>query len=146
MARKKSGVTEQTKAAVHRLDDAQALFERNRFRGAMYVGGYAVECTLKARLMERYECRTLVELEAELVRRKLVPKDWTAFSHQLFVLTTLTGALARIKKDRRLWRLFNKVNTWLPAWRYNVTAPNRDEASDFLDAVRVIKHWLDANV
>lgn len=35
----------------------------------MYVAGYAVECSLKAKLMAKYECLTLVALDAELVRR-----------------------------------------------------------------------------
>lgn len=45
------GIAEQTKASVHRLDDAYALYQAARWRGAMYVAGYAVECLIKSKLM-----------------------------------------------------------------------------------------------
>jgi hypothetical protein len=67
------GVTEQSKAAKHRWDDAQALLAAGRWRGAMYLAGYAVECLLKATLMRRFGCRQLAELEEELRRRGTLP-------------------------------------------------------------------------
>lgn len=140
------GVTEQAKSAVHRLADAEALFENERYRGAIYLAGYAVECILKAKLMAKYECRTLAELERELVRRNLVPKNWTAFTHQLIALTALTGAMARLRKNVSLWQQFGQVSTWLPAWRYNTVAPTREYAATFLDAVRGVKQWVENNV
>ena len=60
------GVSEQRKAGKHRLDDARALFEKQRWRGAMYLAGYSIECLLKTKLMERHGCRNLNELEDEL--------------------------------------------------------------------------------
>jgi hypothetical protein len=39
-----TGVSEQLKASKHRLDDARALLNAARWRCAMYVSGYAVEC------------------------------------------------------------------------------------------------------
>ena len=41
------GVSEQGKAGKHRLDDARALLNSVRWRGAMYLAGYAVECLLR---------------------------------------------------------------------------------------------------
>ena len=35
------------KAALQRKNDAHALLEKQRWRGAMYLGGYAIECKLK---------------------------------------------------------------------------------------------------
>ena len=66
------GVSEQSKASMHRLDDARALINAERWRGAMYMAGYAVECLLKTKLMQVYGCRTLRELENELQRRGLL--------------------------------------------------------------------------
>lgn len=54
-----SGRTEQTKAAIKRLIDARKLQEQRRWRGAMYLAGYSVECKRKARLMEMYDLDTL---------------------------------------------------------------------------------------
>ena len=36
------GISEQSKAAKHRWDDAQPLFAAERWRGAMYLAGYSV--------------------------------------------------------------------------------------------------------
>jgi len=47
-----SGRTAQAKAAIKRLKDAKKLTDTKRWRGAMYLAGYSVECKLKARLME----------------------------------------------------------------------------------------------
>ena len=70
-----SGVSEQTKASKHRLADAEALLQEQRWRGVMYVGGYAVECLLKAKLMRMFKCVNLRELEEKLKRRKLRLKE-----------------------------------------------------------------------
>jgi len=41
------GISEQSKASKHRLDDARALLNAGRWRSAMYLSGYAVECLIK---------------------------------------------------------------------------------------------------
>jgi hypothetical protein len=35
-----------------RLEDAEALFRSGRYDGAIYIGGYAIEMALKARICE----------------------------------------------------------------------------------------------
>ena len=42
------GVSEQSKAGKHRMDDARALLNAAHSRGAMCLAGYAVECLLRA--------------------------------------------------------------------------------------------------
>jgi hypothetical protein len=49
----------------------------------MYLGGYSVECLLKARLMERLNCVTLIRLEAELKRRSAIADSDSIFTHNL---------------------------------------------------------------
>ena len=83
------GVTEQGKAAKHRMDDARALLNAVRWRGAMYMAGYAIECLLKSNLMHMFECRHLRELEEELHRRGMLPQQGTVFTHQLEMLLRL---------------------------------------------------------
>ena len=53
------GVSEQGKAGKHRLEDARVLLKADRWRGAMYMAGYSVECLLKTRLMRMFGCRHL---------------------------------------------------------------------------------------
>ncbi len=46
------GISEQSKASKHRLDDARALFNAVRWRGAMYMAGYALEYLLKRKVLQ----------------------------------------------------------------------------------------------
>lgn len=140
------GVTEQAKAGKHRLDDARALLNAVRWRGAMYLAGYAVECLLKTKLMRRFDCRHLRELEEELQRRGTLPAQATVFTHQLEVLLRLANGLDRLRQNEEHWRLFNMVNRWVPAWRYAADLSNRADAEDFLEAVERVSHWIENNL
>lgn len=140
------GVTEQRRASRHRLDDAQALFEKQRWRATMYMAGYAIECRLKATLMQMYDCRNLRELEQELRRRKVLGVRATVFTHELEVLLQLTHAINRLRQNAVLWPLFNIVNRWIPAWRYTPDLSNLEDSEDFLDAVREIYNWVEHNI
>jgi hypothetical protein len=74
------GISEQSKASKHRWDDAQRLFDSQRWRGAMYLAGYSLECLIKAKLMAIYGTQNLLALEAELTRRGVKRRsEW--FSH-----------------------------------------------------------------
>lgn len=140
------GVTEQSKSSIHRRDDAIALLQAGRWRGAMYLSGYSIECLLKAKLMRIFGCNNLVDLEAELQRRGLLADRATIFTHQLEMLLRLTNGLNRLRQNAALWPLFNLVNRWIPAWRYNPDMSNPEDAEDYLDAVDKIRHWIDNNL
>jgi HEPN domain-containing protein len=141
-----TGISEQARASNHRLDDARALFNAGRWRGAMYMAGYAVECLLKTKLMQRYSCRTLHELEDELQRRGVLAEHATVFTHHLELLLRLTQRLDQLRQHRMLWPQFVLVNRWIPAWRYTADTANRQDAADFLEAVAQIMQWLEHNV
>ncbi len=140
------GISEQAKASVHRLEDARALLQAGRWRGAMYMAGYAVECLLKSKLMQRYGCRTLRELEDELQRRGVLAEQATVFTHHLELLLRFTQRLDHLRQQRILWPQFVLVNRWIPAWRYMADAGNRQDATDFLEAVLQIMRWLEHNI
>ena len=137
------GVTEQSKAGVHRREDAHALLGATRWRGAMYMAGYSIECLLKAKLMRMYGCSNLRNLEEELQRRGLLAERATIFTHQLEILLRLANGLDRLRRNAQLWQVFNIVNLWIPAWRYNPDLSNREDARDYLSAVDSIRHWID---
>ncbi|QTA85407.1 HEPN domain-containing protein [Desulfonema magnum] len=128
------------------MDDAQALFNAGRWRGAMYMAGYAVECLLKTKLMRIYNCRNLHELEDELQRRGVLTHNTTVFTHHLELLFRLTQGFDRLRQNRTLWPEFNIINSWVPAWRYTVNLSNRKDAEDFLEAVGNIMRWIENNV
>ena len=140
------GVSEQAKASLHRMDDAHALFNAVRWRGSMYMAGYAIECLLKTKLMQMYNCRHLRELEDELQRRGVLYSHGTVFTHQLEALLKLAQGLDRLRQNQNLWRMFNTVNRWVPAWRYTANPANREDAHDFINAVGRIMEWIEHNI
>ena len=140
------GITEQARASQHRLDDAQTLLDGGRWRGSMYMAGYALECLLKAKLMNQYDCHHLQDLEEELRRRGLMAEQATVFTHHLERLMTWTQAIHRLRRNPVHWRTFNLVNRWLPAWRYDTNRVSGEDAKTFLDAVDTILHWVKYNV
>jgi HEPN domain-containing protein len=140
------GVSEQGKAGRHRMDDARALLNAVRWRGAMYMAGYSIECLLKTKLMRMFDCRHLRELEEELHRRGVLPVHAGIFTHQLELLLRLAGGLDRLRRNEEHWRLFNMVNRWVPAWRYTAALSNRDDAEDFLAAIGKVSQWIENNL
>ena len=142
-----TGRTDQTKAALKRHIDAQRLQAQRRWRGAMYMAGYSVECKLKARLMEKYDLDTLEELEDEIVRRLGRPVN--VFTHSIEVLFGLTGACERLLQSPthpNALRAYQKCNKWKPAWRYKPDDGTEDECNDFMDAVKEFGSYVANNV
>ena len=140
------GVTEHSKASVHRRDDARVLYDGERWRGAMYLAGYAVECLLKVQLMRKFDCDSLQQLEKELTDRGLLPLDRTVYTHQLLSLLQLTGGADRLRRNQELWSLFSLINQWMPAWRYTADLASAEDANDFLVAVDRMLQWVRNNV
>lgn len=140
------GISEQSKASKHRLEDAYALLNAGRWRGAMYMSGYAVECLIKTKLMRIYGCRNLYELEYELQRRGKLASHATVFTHHLELLLRLTQTFDRLRQNRNIWPQFNIVNRWMPAWRYSSNLANSQDAEVFLEAVENIMDWIDNNM
>lgn len=110
------------------------------------MAGYAVECLLKAKLMRMYGCRHLRELAEELQQRGLLAADTTVFTHQLELLLRLSQGIDRLRQNQAMWRAFNRVNRWVPAWRYSSDLSNRADAEDFLEAVDQVLHWVEHNI
>jgi hypothetical protein len=138
-----SGRTELRKAALHRRADAWKLLEPkdDRFgRGAVYLGGYAIECKLKAVAMEVYDCFTLQALAAtwEVDERAVYTHGLEAFAKRL----PLWGQLQR----SAVWRDFiAQVNQWRPYWRYDPRPYRWPSAQAFMKAVDRVFAWLDSN-
>lgn len=139
------GVSEQAKAARHRLDDAKVLLAAGRWRGAMYLAGYSVECLLKTKLMRQLGCRNLQQLDDGLTRRGAIEASATVFTHQLELLLRLLNADERLRQHREHWRNFTIVNGWVPAWRYAADPANPKDAPVFLEAVVTLSAWIENN-
>ena len=79
--------SEQERASSRCFEDAKVLLNGKRWGGgAMYLAGYAFECSLKAKLMETHNVRNLEEL-----RKKL---NVDVFSHNLEILINPNSVLS----------------------------------------------------
>ena len=146
MARPFSGVTDQGKAGKHRWQDARALLDKGRWRGAMYLAGYAVECLLKVKLMMMFQCSNLKELEEDLKQRGIIDESTGHFTHPLEPLLRLTHAESRLRANPDILRRFYRVNRWIPAWRYWSHPSSRQEEEEFMEAVAIMLKWVENNV
>jgi hypothetical protein len=141
-----AGVSDQSKASQHRRADAQALFEKERWRGAMYIAGYAIECLIKAKLMEMFKQGNLEGLEVELKRRHLISEGSSLFDHRIELYLRASGRLDALKDDTVLWRSFSIANRWIPSWRYNPDLSSPAATKEFLSAVDTMLRWITNNI
>ena len=141
-----NGISEQATASHQRLEDAKALLNASRWRGAMYMAGYAVECLLKTKLMQIYDCKNLRALDDVLRQRSILPAHRTVFTHQLEDLLRLTPSYNRLKQNRNVWHMFHEINRWTPRWRYTSKQATREEAIEFITDLENVMHWIDTNL
>jgi len=105
-------VAELDNIAHARIEDARTLLLAERFDGATYLCGYAVEIALKARI-----CRILNWAEFPSTGSEF--QAYRSFqTHELDVLLRLSGQEARIKQNH--FPLWNAVAVWKVESRYNV--------------------------
>ena len=118
-----------------RLDDAKALLNTRftaRLNGAIYLGGYAVECAIKARICNE---------RGEAFLRN---DDKT---HDLAVLfDRLKENDNALQEDiNRKIKLKQIANEWNVELRYKIRILNHSEVSRFLDYVEEFVQWLSEN-
>lgn len=139
---KYQGRTEQDKASIHRKQDAEVLRVRGRWRGAMYLMGYAVECSLKAKLMERYNLWTLRALQDHPATGLV--KSIDVFTHSLHDLMEWTHAEHRMTPNQR--QSWGRLSKWSVDWRYSHEPGDEQICDDFFDAASDILEFVRASV
>ena len=122
-------ITNFRKAAQFRLQDARELMESPSYdsqrsdassrhlRGAMYLAGYAVECLLKAYLIQMTSTQTLDQAQEQLIMREkrnrnLKPVENIAHSaagHKLMYLFHLSDLRTHSGYDGQL---MTRVSKW----------------------------------
>jgi len=108
----------------------------------MYLLGYAVECSLKAKLMERHDFHHLQQLQDYLSER--IGKRVDLFTHSLDVLMNWTEALGRMDGDiRNCWGVIRK---WHVNWRYNPRETSEEECADFFDATGIVLNYIQSSI
>lgn len=120
------------KLARTRLRDAEILLESNRYDGAVYLCGYAIELALKARICRLLKWEGFPETNKEF-------ENFRSFrTHDLEVLLRLSGLGGKIKTQ--YFAEWSTVATWGPEVRYMpVGSTSRQEA---LNMIRAARHLL----
>jgi hypothetical protein len=98
-----------------RIHDAKCLFKEGRYNGAIYLGGYAVECQLKFAYCKR-------KTEMHLPRR-LETHDWDT-------LVAAAGLSSDIKRQTQIDAVYSGlVDLWGPSLRYRTGRYSQQEAN-----------------
>ncbi|MBF0370638.1 MAG: hypothetical protein HQL52_14395 [Magnetococcales bacterium] len=109
-----------------RLEDSVVLLKAERFEGAVYLCGYALEMALKARICKTLSWQGFPSTPSEF-------NKYRSFKvHDLDVLLHLSGVEQMIKgKYNKQW---SEVASWTPESRY---APSGNVSGE--DAQRMIR-------
>ncbi len=99
------------KIARGRLKDAQVLLDAGRYDGAIYLGGYVIEISLKHRI-----CKTLKWNGFPQTSREF--QGYQSFkTHDLDLLLSLSGIETKVRTN--YIAEWSAVATWNPEARYN---------------------------
>jgi hypothetical protein len=128
-------------ASRHRLKDAQALHQQKRWSGAMYLGGYAIECSLKSLIC--YEGQVNNFKDTSSFKKGLQASD-------LHNLTKLLECVVFLKRDI----LLDRTNSYKEAWntitslwrndelRYSDKLGDEQNSKKFMDAVEKLHRFM----
>lgn len=128
--------------AADRLADAKALLAAQRWPGAYYLGGYSVECALKACIIRRLMAKD------EFPEKRFSEQCWTHNLAQRFAVAGLKADFdAALSADQDLLANWEAVRNWTEASRYAHTT--RAKAEEMYDAIADKKHgvltWIKAH-
>lgn len=111
--------------------DVEFLYKQKRFALVLYLGGFVVECLLKAALWKRRHERGVREL---------------LFGHDLARLLAASPVLSRDMERDRLgaynYFYFVRVSSWHVGIRYNPKQVAPEDADAFLTQLREVRRWL----
>lgn len=129
------GQPDLTRIARARIADAEALSRSNRYDGAVYLCGYAVEMALKVRI-----CRTL-----EWPGFPDTAKDFREYlsfkTHDLDVLLHLSGVEKMVKQN--FIPEWSVVGTWNPEMRYQaIGSATKERVEHMIEASKKLMEVL----
>ena len=121
-----------------RLRETKALLKARQYSGAYYLGGYVVECALKA-------CIAKQTRRYDFPDKIRVNKIYTHSFAELIRLLEMTNDLtAKMRSDAIFEKHWNTVNRWSEQSRYNkyTEALARDLYEAVSDPNHGVLQWL----
>lgn len=128
-------------ASRRRLEDAQSLHLQKRWTGATYLGGYAIECSLKSLICHE-------EKKHNLKDTRIFHKELQGAS--LHNLTKLLDSLPVVQRAIKL----DRTGTYKEAWkvvssiwrndelRYSDKTGDEASSKQFIEAVQLLHRFL----
>ena len=122
------------RVARQRFTDAESLFREHRYIGAVYLTGYAVECSLKALIL----ARTPPKDQATLVKGDFIGSRGHNLEHFKELLKEKNQHM-----PQEVYEVFRRVNKWSTNLRYEVGLGSVQQASSYLEAAKQIMDWVE---
>ncbi|MEA5616278.1 hypothetical protein VB711_00270 [Cronbergia sp. UHCC 0137] len=130
----------QLAASRRHLKDAEVLYDQKRWLGSVYLGGYAIECSLKA-----FIC---YEQHQENFKKTTVYRKGQRGS-ELHSLTKLLNSsslkrIIQLDKTHSYQKAWDKVSTlWRNAdLRYSEASGNEEDSRRFIDAAKKLHNFF----
>ena len=112
-----------------RLKDADVLLREQRFEGALYPAGYAIECILKWGVTRR---RNVLRLPEELETH-----DWDR-------LLSATGLKPYLESEPTMHTVYSDLaERWGPELRYLAKLPKSEDAETLYEKLTVLYGWIE---
>ena len=129
-----------------RLTDATTLLENGRGAAAYYLGGYALEAALKARITRYVAQNPGVVFES----RKFLKLCWTHNFEDLFEAARLNQLFSDdLERRAKLKANWSVAKEWSESVRYSSANMPVSKARDLIEAINSspfgIKTWLESN-
>lgn len=129
--------------AHQKLREADCLLKNGYFDGAYYLGGYAVELLLKAKV-----CKTLGidDFFAFNKFKKELYKPYKVHDYEeLLILSGLYSEFVKAQSDVTFKRHWSIVGSWNENARY-LTGKSGKDVQDFLTSLLEIVKWIEKHL
>ena len=125
------------RVAYQRLQESEVLFDAGFCIGSVYLAGYAVECMLKALVLNSLPEKDHKTVEAEFRGKRAHEYEW--LRHR-YAQTNAPGLPVAISESLAF------VSTWETSLRYEPGLGEPEDASRFLKEVKNILEWADNRI
>ena len=132
MARSRSHARNFWRASQKRFDEALFLLEARYFTAAVYLGGYAVECALKALILWNEPAQRHAATMSLFRGTKAHEFNWLAY--QLM--------LRHVIRPDNANRALRAVAWWTTDLRYTAADISPKAAGEFFQAARILLAWI----
>jgi HEPN domain-containing protein len=131
------------KMADQKLKESQCLIGNGYFDGAYYLGGYAVELLLKAKV-----CKTL-GIDDFFAFKRFKKEFYRPYKvhdyEELLILSGLYSEFVKAQTDVTFKTHWSIVGTWNENARY-LTGKSSKDARDFLISLEEIVKWIEKHL